>query len=48
MPASRRVAQSTQKVHSKEQIRASVEAGGKSRSQRSQFGRSSSMSNLGG
>jgi hypothetical protein len=32
-------AQSTQKVHSKEQIRASGESGGKSRSQHSQPGR---------
>src|SRR2546430_2422220 len=36
-------AQSTQKVHSKEQIRASGESGGKSRSQHSQPGRISSI-----
>jgi len=36
-------AQSWQNVHSKEQIRASSEAGGKSRSQHSQFGRNSSI-----
>ena len=33
------VAQAKQKVHSKEQIRASEESGGKSLSQHSQFGR---------
>jgi hypothetical protein len=33
--------QSAQKVHSKVQMRASVDAGGKSRSQHSQFGRNS-------
>src|SRR5580658_4492943 len=33
--------QSAQKVHSKVQMRASVDAGGRSRSQHSQFGRSS-------
>jgi hypothetical protein len=32
-------AQEVQKVHSKEQIRASAESGGRSLSQRSQFGR---------
>jgi hypothetical protein len=36
-------AQSRQNVHSKEQIRASSEAGGKSRSQHSQFGLNSSI-----
>jgi hypothetical protein len=35
--------QETQKVHSKEQMRASGESAGRSRSQHSQFGRSSSM-----
>ena len=37
-------AQEAQNVHSNEQIRASVESGGKSLPQHSQFGRSSSMS----
>jgi hypothetical protein len=36
-------AQSTQKVHSKEQMRASAESGGRSRSQHSHPGRISSM-----
>jgi hypothetical protein len=36
-------AQSTQKVHSKLQMRASAESGGRSRSQHSQFGFNNSM-----
>lgn len=36
-------AQEAQKVHSKEQIRATDDSGGRSRSQHSQFGRSSSI-----
>jgi hypothetical protein len=44
IPASRSVAQVAQKVHSNEQIRASRESGGRSRSQRSQFGLSFSIS----
>ena len=43
-PPSTPSAQSRQNVHSYEQIRASTESGGRSRSQHSQFGRSSSMS----
>jgi hypothetical protein len=42
-PPSAPSAQSLQNVHSKEQIRASGEAGGKSRSQHSQFGLNSSI-----
>jgi hypothetical protein len=42
-PASTPSAQSLQKVHSKEQIRASGESGGKSRSQHSQLGLNSSI-----
>jgi hypothetical protein len=42
-PASTPSAQSRQKVHSKEQMRASSEWGGKSRSQHSQLGLSSSI-----
>jgi hypothetical protein len=44
-PPSRCSAQSRQKVHSNVQITASVAAGGKSLSQHSQFGRSSSICN---
>ena len=43
VPARRPLAQSRQNVHSKEQIRASVDSGGKSRSQHSQPGRIWSM-----
>ena len=43
-PPSTPSAQSRQNVHSYEQIRASTESGGRSRSQHSQFGRSSSIS----
>jgi hypothetical protein len=43
VPASRFEAQSAQKVHSKEQIRACRESGGRSMSQHSHEGRSSSM-----
>jgi hypothetical protein len=42
LPPRRLSAQVLQNVHSKEQIRASVESGGKSLSQHSQLGRSSS------
>ena len=42
-PLSLRSAQSRQNVHSNEQMRASGESGGRSRSQHSQPGRSSSM-----
>jgi hypothetical protein len=42
-PPSTSSAQPRQKVHSKEQIRASGESGGKSRSQHSQLGRNSSI-----
>ena len=42
-PRSTPSAQSTQNVHSKEQMRAARLSGGRSRSQHSQFGRSSSM-----
>lgn len=42
-PASRVVAQLWQKVHSKEQIIASVDSGGRSQSQHSQLGLNSSM-----
>jgi hypothetical protein len=45
-PPRRPSAQSRQKVHSKVQITASVAAGGKSLSQHSQFGRSSSICHL--
>ena len=43
MPISTVWAQETQKVHSNEQMRASPDSGGRSRSQHSQLGRSSSM-----
>ena len=43
MPISTVWAQETQKVHSNEQMRASPDSGGRSQSQHSQFGRSSSM-----
>lgn len=42
-PASRVVAQLWQKVHSKEQIIASVDSGGRSQSQHSQLGLNSSI-----
>src|SRR5262245_51055938 len=42
-PLSTSSAQERQKVHSNEQIRASAESGGRSRSQHSQFGRSWSI-----
>jgi hypothetical protein len=45
-PLRRRSTQSRQNVHSKVQIIASVAAGGKSLSQHSQLGRSSSMNRL--
>ena len=43
VPCSRSSTQGAQKVHSKEQIRASALSGGRSRSQHSQFGFSLSM-----
>jgi hypothetical protein len=46
MPPSTPSAHSTQKVHSKVQMRASAASGGKFLSQHSQFGRSSSISDL--
>ena len=43
MPCSTEVAHASQNVHSNEQIRASIDSGGRSRSQHSQLGRSWSM-----
>jgi hypothetical protein len=45
-PLKRDSVQSAQKVHSKEQMRAAVESGGRSRSQHSQLGRSCSMGDV--
>jgi hypothetical protein len=46
-PLKRDSVQSSQKVHSKEQMRAIVESGGRSRSQHSQLGRSCRMGGWG-